>query len=116
MSWDRRPRPLLSGPDFSTKVRHAEIHQTSRNRRSSHLLRRLENAVEDLGGRAQEFARKEPAQAVGIAFLAGLVLTLLPVGRIVSVLIRLAFALVRPALLILGAVKLCEEFDKRNNP
>ena len=44
------------------------------------------NAVEDLGGRAQEFARKEPAQAVGIAFLAGLVLTLLPVGRIVSVL------------------------------
>lgn len=74
------------------------------------------NAVEDLGGRAQEFARKEPAQAVGIAFLAGLVLTLLPVGRIVSVLIRLAFALVRPALLILGAVKLCEEFDKRNNP
>ena len=42
------------------------------------------NAVEDLGGRAQEFARKEPAQAVGIAFLAGLVLTLLPVGRIVS--------------------------------
>ena len=74
------------------------------------------NAVEDLGGRAQEFARKETAQAVGIAFLAGLVLTLLPVGRIVSVLIRLAFALVRPALLILGAVKLCEEFDKRNNP
>jgi hypothetical protein len=72
--------------------------------------------VEDLGGRAQEFARNEPAQAVGLAFLAGLFLTLLPIGRIVSVLIRLAFALIRPALLILGAVKLCEEFDKRNNP
>ena len=73
-------------------------------------------AVEDLGGRAQEFARHEPAQAVGFAFLAGLILTLLPVGRILSVLLRLALALVRPALLILGAVKLCEEFDKRNNP
>lgn len=73
-------------------------------------------AAEDFGGRAQEFARNEPAQAVGLAFVAGLVLTLLPVGRILSGLIRLAFALVRPALLILGAVKLCEEFDKRNNP
>ena len=70
----------------------------------------------ELGERAQEFARKEPAQAVGVAFLAGLVLTLLPVGRILAVLIRIALALVRPALLILGAVKLCEEFDKRNNP
>ena len=72
--------------------------------------------AEDLGVRAQDFARKEPAQAVGLAFLAGLVLTVLPVGRLVAVLVRLAFALVRPLLLILGAVKLCEEFEKRNNP
>ena len=72
--------------------------------------------AEDLGARAQEFARKEPAQAVGVAVLAGLVLTVLPVGRLVAVLVRLAFALVRPLLLILGAVKLCEEFEKRNNP
>ena len=70
----------------------------------------------DLGARAQEFARKEPAQAVGVAFLAGLVLTVLPVGRLLAVLVRLAFTLIRPVLLILGAVKLCEEFEKRNNP
>ena len=73
-------------------------------------------AAEDLGARAQEFARKEPAQAVGVAFLAGLVLTVLPVGRLLAVLVRLAFVLARPLLLILGAVKLCEEFEKRNNP
>ena len=72
--------------------------------------------AEDLGTRAQDFARKEPAQAVGVAFLAGLVLTVLPVGRLLAVLVRLAFALIRPVLLILGAVKLCEEFEKRNNP
>ena len=72
--------------------------------------------AEDLGARAQEFARKEPAQAVGVAFLAGLVLTVLPVGRLLAVLVRLAFTLIRPVLLILGAVKLCEEFEKRNNP
>lgn len=75
-----------------------------------------QKTVEDLGSRAQDFVRQEPAQAVGVAFLAGLVLTVLPVGRLVAVLIRLAFALLRPALLILGAVKLCEEFEKRNNP
>ena len=73
-------------------------------------------AAEDLGARAQEFARKEPAQAVGVAFLAGLVLTVLPVGRLLAMLVRLAFVLARPLLLILGAVKLCEEFEKRNNP
>ena len=73
-------------------------------------------AAEDLGARAQEFARKEPAQAVGVAFIAVLVLTVLPVGRLLAVLTRLAFVLVRPLLLILGAVKLCEEFEKRNNP
>ena len=72
--------------------------------------------AEDFSARAQNFARKEPAQAVGVAFLAGLVLTVLPVGRLLAVLVRLAFTLIRPVLLILGAVKLCEEFEKRNNP
>ena len=72
--------------------------------------------AEDLGARAQDFARKEPAQAVGLAFLAGLVLTVLPVGRLVAVLVRLTLALIRPLLLILGAVKLCEEFEKRKKP
>ena len=72
--------------------------------------------AEDLGERAQDFARKEPAQAVGVAFLAGLVLTVLPVGRLLGVLVRLGFVLIRPVLLILGAMKLCEEIEKRNNP
>ncbi len=75
-----------------------------------------QKSAEDLGARAQNFARQEPAQAVGLAFVAGLVLTVLPVGRLVAVLVRLAFALVRPALLILGAVRLCEAFEKRNQP
>lgn len=75
-----------------------------------------QKSVEELGARAQSFASKEPAQAVGVAFVAGLVLTVLPVGRLLGVLVRLAFTLVRPALLILGAMKLYEECEKRNNP
>jgi len=73
-------------------------------------------SVQNLGARAQDFAQKEPAQAVGVAFLAGLILTVLPVGRLVAMLVRLAFTLLRPGLLILGAMKLCEEIEKRNNP
>jgi hypothetical protein len=72
--------------------------------------------VNDFTTKAQDFAKKEPAQAVGLAFIAGLVLTILPVGRIFAGILRLAFVLIRPALLILGAIKVCEEFEKRNNP
>lgn len=72
--------------------------------------------AEELSARAQDFARKEPAQAAGLAAAAGLVLTVLPVGRLLTMLVRLAFFFVRPALLIFGAVKLYEEFEKRNHP
>ena len=70
--------------------------------------------VEDFEHRAHEFVREEPAKAVGIAFVAGLILTILPVGRVVGALVRLSFMLVRPLLLVLGVVKLCEEMEKRN--
>jgi len=75
-----------------------------------------QQTAKDLGGRTEEFVRKEPAQAIGAAFLIGLLLTVLPIGRVVGGLIRLTFALVRPLLLILGAVKLWDEFEKRNQP
>jgi hypothetical protein len=71
--------------------------------------------VEDFETSAQDFVRTEPAKAVGIAFVAGLILTILPIGRVVATFVRLAFMLVRPILLVLGAVKLCEELGKRNS-
>jgi len=71
--------------------------------------------VEDFESQAQDFVRTEPAKAVGIAFIAGIILTVLPVGRLVGALVRLSFVLIRPLLLILGAVKLCEELQKRNS-
>jgi hypothetical protein len=68
--------------------------------------------LDDLGERAREMIREEPAKAVGLAVLAGLLLTVFPVGRVLGALVRLVFALLRPLLLVLGAVKLYEEFDK----
>jgi hypothetical protein len=69
----------------------------------------------DFVHRTEQYAREEPIKAVAIAFGAGLFMTLLPVGSIIAGLLRLALALVRPALLILGAVKLYEEIDRRQS-
>jgi hypothetical protein len=63
--------------------------------------------------RAEQYAREEPTRAVGAAFVVGIVLTLLPIGSIIAGLLRLAFALIRPALIVLGATKVYEEIQKR---
>ncbi len=71
--------------------------------------------AENLIARTEQYAREEPLKTVGVAFGAGLILTLLPVGAIVVAVVRLTLSLLRPALLILGAIKLYEEIDQRRN-
>ena len=75
-----------------------------------------QKTVEDMGERAQQMIREEPAKAVGLAVLTGLLLTVFPVGRVLGALVRLVFALARPLLLTLGALKLYEEFEKKQKP
>ncbi len=65
---------------------------------------------------AEECARKEPAKCAVFAFLAGFVFTILPVGQILDALMRLILGLIRPALVILGAMKVFEEIEKRRQP
>lgn len=65
---------------------------------------------------AEKSVREEPLKSAGLAFAAGIVLTVLPVGRVLGGVVRLALALVKPALLILGIVKIVEECDKRKQP
>jgi hypothetical protein len=69
--------------------------------------------VDDLTSCTEKFVREDPSKAVGIALFAGVLLTVLPVGRLISALVRLVLALARPLLLVLGAVKLYEEFQKK---
>ncbi|MGB8166572.1 MAG: hypothetical protein WCF18_03710 [Chthoniobacteraceae bacterium] len=76
----------------------------------------LKAKFEDWKACAERSVREEPIKTAGLAFVAGIFLTVLPVGRILGGLVRLAFALARPALLILGVVKVVEEFDKRKKP
>lgn len=65
--------------------------------------------------RTEQYAREEPAKAVGLAFLAGLVLTILPIGGLISGVMHFALTLVRPALLVLGAMKLYEKLQERGD-
>ena len=73
------------------------------------------SSAETLVSRTEQYTRDEPLKAVATAFAAGLVLTILPVGTILGALIRLVFTLLRPALFVLGAVKLYEEVEKRQH-
>lgn len=72
-------------------------------------------SFEDIRSRTEQYARQEPLQALGAAFIGGLLLTLLPVGSLLALILRLTLSLVRPALVVLGAVKLYEEISKRQH-
>ena len=63
----------------------------------------------------ESYAREEPIKATSAAFGVGILLALLPLGSIVSGLLRLLFLVVRPVLLILGVVKVAEEIDFRRS-
>jgi uncharacterized protein (DUF2062 family) len=69
--------------------------------------------LEELRQRTENYVREEPTKAVAIALAAGVFLSIFPVFRLFSGVLRLVFALLKPALLILGGVKLYEEYSKR---
>ncbi len=73
----------------------------------------LNPSLQDLCDRTEAYVREEPARAVGIAVGAGIFLTVFPVVRMTLALIRLALGLLKPALFVLGGVKLAEEIQKR---
>jgi len=57
--------------------------------------------------------RKNPARALAIAAGAGFVLQSAPVGRLVGGLLRVSFALLQPALMVVGGVKIWEKIQRR---
>ncbi len=60
----------------------------------------------------EEYVRNNPTQAVLSAVGAGFVLRLLPLGALVSALVRLALFALRPAIFIYGAVTLFKHFQE----
>jgi len=73
----------------------------------------LRAKFDDWKARAEKSVREEPVKTAGLAFVAGIFLTVLPVGAILAAIVRIALALLRPALLILGIIKIVDEYDRR---
>ena len=73
----------------------------------------LEAKLKDWCGCAEKCAREQPLQCLSLAFVIGLVASVLPIGRLASLLVQLAFSLLRPLLVVLGLMKCFEEIDKR---
>ena len=69
---------------------------------------RMDNNVNQPWNKLQERIGREPKKAVALAFAAGFFLCLLPLGRLLGILVRVLFLLFKPALLILGVIKLLE--------
>jgi hypothetical protein len=63
--------------------------------------------------RATAEVRREPVKTVASAFVLGLILSIFPVGRVISAIVSLGLMLLRPALMIFGAAKAREEFERR---
>ncbi len=67
----------------------------------------------DFRSQTDDYVREHPDKAVGFALLGGFVLSQLPIGFILVLLFRAVLLAAKPALLILGGMKLVEEVQKR---
>jgi hypothetical protein len=66
----------------------------------------VKDQVEAVLSETEDYVREKPAQSLMWAFVAGYVLNRLPLGRVLSGLLRLLIVALRPAILIYGAAKL----------
>ena len=66
----------------------------------------VKDQVETVLSETEDYVREKPAQSLLWAFVAGYILNRLPLGRILSGLLRLLMVALKPAMLIYGAAKL----------
>jgi hypothetical protein len=69
-------------------------------------LRYTKDQFEQLFEQTEEYVRENPGRSMAYAVIAGFILNRLPIGRILSGVMRLAFIAFKPAILAYGATKL----------
>jgi hypothetical protein len=69
-------------------------------------LRYTKDQFEQILEQTEEYVRENPVRSIGYALVAGFILNRLPIGRILSGIMRLAFIAFKPAILAYGATKL----------
>ena len=77
-------------------------------------LRYTKDQFEQLVGQTEEYVRENPTRSVAYALIAGFILNRLPIGRILSGIMRLAFIAFKPAILAYGATKLYQAAQGEN--
>jgi hypothetical protein len=68
----------------------------------------MDKNLSQMWKKIEDQVREEPLKAVLLAFVSGFLFCLLPVGRLLGVAVKLAFLLVKPALLVFGIIKILE--------
>ena len=66
----------------------------------------MKDQVEVVLTETESYVREKPAESLLFAFAAGYILNRLPLGRVLSGLLRLLILALKPAILIYGAAKL----------
>jgi len=69
-------------------------------------LRYTKDQFEQILEQTEEYVRENPARSIAYALVAGFILNRLPLGRILSGIMRLALIAFKPAILAYGATKL----------
>jgi len=69
-------------------------------------LRYTKDQFEQVLEQTEEYVRENPTRSIAYAVLAGFILNRLPIGRILSGLVRLLLIAFKPAILAYGATKL----------
>jgi hypothetical protein len=69
-------------------------------------LRYTKDQFEQILEQTEEYVRENPTRSIAYALVAGFILNRLPIGRILSGIMRLVFIAFKPAILAYGATKL----------
>jgi hypothetical protein len=75
-------------------------------------LRYTREQFDELLTETENYIREKPAQSLLYAFVAGLILNRLPLGRILSGFARLLLFALKPALLVYGATRLYQALEE----
>ena len=75
-------------------------------------LRYTREQFDEIRHQTEDYVRENPAQSLFYAFVAGLILNRLPIGRVLGGVFRLAVFALKPAILIYGATKLYQSVEE----
>ncbi len=72
-------------------------------------------SLEPVSQKVEAFAKEKPTHALSAAVGVGIIMAILPIGGILGGVLRLAFAVLRPILMLLGVLRIYERLGGRRS-